>query len=127
MKCRAFALDYRRSVLTVGLLAALVYALAVAQSATAACYYTGGGCGFGSLAANTATPLTGIYSSGLNYAEDQAAVDFSKGLRIRRNGNYSNWFYGSSYIHTMYYSTGPTQHQCKNAAATPQPMRCGFL
>jgi hypothetical protein len=118
----------QKALLIAGLLAGLVGVLVFVQSAMGACYFTGGACNFGPLGANTATPLTGTYTSGINYAEEAPdGVGFSKGVRIRRNGNYSDWFYDSSWLNTMHYAVGATQHQCKNAAATAQPMRCGFL
>lgn len=102
-------------------------ALVFAQSASAAgCYFPDGGCGVGLLGANTATPLTGTYTSSSNVTEQSSLQGFSKGLRIRRNGNFSNWFYSSNLTHEIYYALGATQHQCKNAAATAQTMRCRF-
>jgi hypothetical protein len=110
------------------LTAVLVLGMVFASSANAACYFTGGGCGFGSLNANTPTPWTG------NYTTSQSWMDLSSDIavltvQIRPYTGASGYSWsssGSTFVFTKSYPTQSVQHRCYHGGPFSKVSRCGF-
>lgn len=119
----------KRSLLLVAGTAALLAGVAFGQSsADAACYYSGGDCTAGNLAANTWTPWTGYYTASRSWLMPTSVVN-SAWLQIKlTDGTVGGWQSGGSVviIYAVSYTSRSVGHRCQHGGPFTQSVKCGF-
>ena len=120
----------KRCILSASVLAASSLAIAASQ-ASAACYFAGGSCAFGSMASNSPSAWTGNYTSDFNYmrvADGQRNVFMT--VQIRPYTGASGYSWSSSFATSEYgrgYPSGSWQHRCYHGGpSSPVSVRCSF-
>ena len=108
-----------------------VSAMAQVSQAAGACYFTGGGCGIGTLGAGGTTPWTGNYVSTYEWVENHSATTRNVTIGVRACGTCSGTqqlpiSLGSGSTGVWNFWTASRQRWCRNIGPSSGSFKCGF-
>ena len=109
--------------------AALGVSAVIASSASAACYFVNGGCGWGSMGINSPTAWTGNYYTGSDWMSMFGDEPFNYlTIQIRTtptSGVYTKTVFGTTNVYP--HVAGNFQHRCyQGGPQTARVFKCGF-